>query len=217
MTATVTITPIGGVAENTHVPTTLPNTPTPSPTTRPAVVVTNTPGGALPTPTSPASAATATRPAATTRPSTNTPRPPTATWVGTNEVYIYLIAVGDDGATGTKIGCGDSAIAVKRVLASATQAPLRAAITELLSIHDQNYGESGFYNALYQSSLTVSDVNISNRVAIVKLTGTLTQGGECDSPRIKAQLELTATQFTTVDSAQITINGTPIDDVLSLK
>jgi len=42
-------------------------------------------------------------------------------------------------------------------------------------------------------------------------------GGECDTPRVQAQLEQTVLQFPTVTDAAIFINGRPLADVLSLK
>jgi hypothetical protein len=42
-------------------------------------------------------------------------------------------------------------------------------------------------------------------------------GGECDTPRVRAQLEQTILQFPTVTEADIFINGKPLADVLSLK
>jgi hypothetical protein len=96
-----------------------------------------------------------------------------------------------------------------------TTGMLRAALTSLLAIHDQYYGESGLYNALYQSHLAVGDVAISSGTATIHLSGTLTLGGECDSPRVEAQLKQTALQFSTVHSVSIFINDRPLGDLLS--
>jgi hypothetical protein len=42
-------------------------------------------------------------------------------------------------------------------------------------------------------------------------------GGVCDNPRVEAQLVETAMQFPGVMEAAITINGTPLEEALSLK
>ena len=131
-------------------------------------------------------------------------------------VQIFLIAVGDNGQTGVQVGCGDSTIPVQ-VEIPPTQGVLKAALVALLSIKDQYYGQSGLYNALYQSDLQVESVNIDGGKASVYLTGTLQMGGECDVPRVHAQLEQTVLQFPTVTEAAIFINGKPLADVLSLK
>ncbi|MBE3066905.1 MAG: GerMN domain-containing protein, partial [Chloroflexi bacterium] len=94
---------------------------------------------------------------------------------------------------------------------------LKAALVALLSVKDQYYGQSGLYNALYQSDLQVETVSIDGGKASVFLTGTLLMGGECDAPRVQAQLEQTVLQFSTVTEAAIFINGKHLADVLSLK
>ena len=42
-------------------------------------------------------------------------------------------------------------------------------------------------------------------------------GGVCDNPRVVDQITWTATQFDTVDSVAITLNGAPIEEALSLR
>ena len=126
---------------------------------------------------------------------------------------IYLIAVGDEGESGKEIGCGDSVIPVE-VSIEPTVAPLTAGLEELLAIDEEYYGQSGLYNALYRSDLIVEGINIENREAIINLTGELRIGGVCDEPRIQAQLEQTALQFSTVDNVSIFVNGTPLEDIL---
>ncbi len=131
-------------------------------------------------------------------------------------VQVFLIAVGDNGLTGSAVGCGDSAVPVQ-VQTPPTSQVLQAALATLLSIKDQFYGQSGLYNALYQSDLQVESINIVAGKASVYLTGTLLMGGECDTPRVRAQLEQTILQFPTVTETDIFINGKPLADVLSLK
>lgn len=160
-------------------------------------------------------------PIPTDLPASPTPRLPTETPLPTDlptshMVEIFLIAMEDNGQSGVQVGCGDSAIAVQ-VETPPTQAVLTAALTALLSVKDQYYGQSGLYNALYQSDLQVDSVNISNGTATVYLTGTLILGGECDNPRVQAQLEQTVLQFPSVNQADIFINGKPLKDALSLK
>jgi hypothetical protein len=126
---------------------------------------------------------------------------------------IYLIAVGDEGESGTEIGCGDSVIPVE-VPIEPTIAPLTAGLEALLAIDSEMYGQSGLYNALYRSDLTVESIDIVDREAVVELSGTLEIGGVCDAPRVRAQLKETALQFSTVDSVSISINGDPLETYL---
>lgn len=129
---------------------------------------------------------------------------------------IYLIAIEDNGQRGKAIGCNDSVVPVD-VQIEPTVAPMRAAFEELLSLDSRNYGQSGLYNALHASDLSVESVDIDNREAQIHLSGTLMQGGTCDTPRIEAQLQETALHYSTVDSVSITINGEPLESVLSLR
>ena len=167
-----------------------------------------------PSPTLPPPTATLVLPTATGAPTATVVPPGTPT--GPQYVQIYLIAIGDNGQSGPAVGCGDSAVAVQ-VEITPTLGVLRAAMESLLSIKDQNYGQSGLYNALYQSDLKVDSVKIENGKATVNLTGTLQLGGECDNPRVQAQLEQTVRQFPTITDVAIFINGQPLADVLSLK
>lgn len=148
---------------------------------------------------------------------TPTPRAASSLAPGTvDRVYIYLIAVGDEGRSGELIGCGDSAVAVERTVAP-TESPLRVALEELFSIKEERVGESELYNALHMSDFTISRVVIENGVAKIDLTGTMSLGGICDNPRVEAQIEFTALQFSTVTSVQVTVNGTPLEDLLSME
>lgn len=132
-------------------------------------------------------------------------------------VKIFVIAVDDNGQTGMPVGCGDSAVPVW-VEISPTRGVMKAALEALLSVKDQYYGQSGLYNALYQSDLQVDSVSIDNNgKARVNLIGSLKMGGECDTPRVQAQLEQTVRQFPTVAEVAIFINDKPLADALSMK
>lgn len=142
---------------------------------------------------------------------TTVPRNPTA---AEQTVKIFLIALEDNGQSGPLVGCGDSAVSVT-VTIPRTQGVLRAALERLLSAKQQFYGESGFYNALYQSDLELKNVTIDQGKAIIYLTGTVMLGGVCDSPRFEAQIEQTALQFSTVSNVEVFINDIPLEEVLS--
>jgi hypothetical protein len=132
-------------------------------------------------------------------------------------VKIFVIAVDDNGQAGIPIGCGDRAVPVM-VEIPPTQEVLKAAVEALLSVKDEYYGQSGLYNALYQSDLQVESVSVdTNGKASIYLTGSLIMGGECDTPRVQAQVEQTVLQFPTVKDVVIFINGKPLSDVFSLK
>lgn len=124
---------------------------------------------------------------------------------------IYLVALGDQGRSGESFGCGDSVVPVT-VTFEPTPAPLTAALEAMFSIETRTYGQSGLYNVFYQSDLTVDGIDIVDREAKIALSGSLQIGGVCDEPRVRAQIERTATQYYTIDSVSITLNGRPLEE-----
>jgi hypothetical protein len=165
--------------------------------------------------------ATVVIPSATLAPPTATqgqqvPPATTSTTATEQAIKIVLIALEDNGQSGVLVGCGDSAIPIN-VTIPPTQGVLRAALEKLFSAKQQFYGESGYYNALYQSDLEVTTVTIEQGKAIIHLAGNITLGGTCDAPRVEAQIEQTALQFSTVNDVEVFVNGTPLEEVLSSK
>lgn len=131
-------------------------------------------------------------------------------------VRLFFVALDDRGKSGQKIGCDDSLVAVERRIPT-TGTPLASAIAELVSIRDKNYGQSGLYNALVQSRLTVERVTLVAGLAEIRLAGAVSLGGACDAPRVDAQIRQTALQFPTVKNVAVFINGVPLERVLSSK
>lgn len=179
---------------------------TPSPTASPSASATLAP---TPTATAPPSSATAT-PAPTPEP-TSTGFPEQVA-----PLTVYYVAVGDNGISGPVIGCGDSIIAT-------TTAPVRftdqvgPSIGTLLANKSRDVGLSGLVNILYQSNLTYLGGELNGSTITIYLTGQFMLAGVCDIPRAKAQLEFTAMAASGATSAQVFVDGRPIDEVLSLK
>jgi DNA-binding CsgD family transcriptional regulator len=145
-------------------------------------------------------------------PATAIPTETLGTTAAEQQVMIFLIAIDDNGRSGRQIGCGDSVIPVM-VPIPQTVSVLKAALEALLAVQTQFYGESGLYNALYQSDLQLESVAIEQGTAEIWLTGTLLLGGTCDSPRVEAQLTETAMQFSTVNGVTVYLNGNPLQEV----
>lgn len=144
---------------------------------------------------------------------------PTATSTvaaGKMTIKLFFVALEDNGKSGKKIGCNDSIVAVDRAI-PATQAPLTASLNELFSIHDKNYGQSGLYNALANANLKVDSAAVINGKATINISGTLNLGGVCDDPRVQAQIEQVALQFSTVKQVSVFLNGIPLEKALSQK
>lgn len=135
---------------------------------------------------------------------------------------IALIALEDDGISGPLVGCGDSIVSVYQEDGTALNSDekVQDALTALFSIEDQYYGESGLYNALYQSDLSVDSVSVSSEEVQVELSGVLLSGGTCDDPRIQAQIRETILDNAGVPASTplaITLNGTSLDSLLNGK
>lgn len=134
----------------------------------------------------------------------------------TKPLTLYYVATEDNGIAGPMIGCGDSL--VSRTTAPVTTTNLvKSAFEQLLAGKDQFIGQSGLYNALYQSNLTYLDSSVAGDTVTVNLTGTLKLAGECDNPRVQAQLEQTAKTAAGVAKATINLNNKPLAESLSLK
>lgn len=118
------------------------------------------------------------------------------------------------GLNGGNVGCGDRVVLVDQAVGE-TQAPLRAALDALLRENQPRLTSDNLYNALAASDLHLDSVNLQNGTAAISLSGTLSLGGVCDSPRVEAQLRQTALQFSTVSDVTITLNGAPLSEALS--
>jgi spore germination protein GerM len=127
-------------------------------------------------------------------------------------VKVFLVALGDNGKTGKKIGCEDSLVAVTRSVKSIA-APLKSALEELLTI-PRDYDEtlSNFWGG---NNLKIKSVSLRSGLATIRLTGdgpVIT--GICDEPRITSQIEETAKQFPTVKRVQIFVNNQRLEQVM---
>lgn len=129
-----------------------------------------------------------------------------------DEVDIYLVAVGDKGKKGIKIGCDDSLVAITRKI-KPTVAPLKAALEELLAIPHEYSKELGNY--WWGKNLKLKSVSITEGVATIHISG---EGpfvaGVCDEPRITEQIEKTAMQFSSVNTVKVFVNDKPLADAI---
>ncbi len=132
-----------------------------------------------------------------------------------SQVTIYLVALEDNGANGIQIGCGDSLVPLT-ILVEPTRDPVSAALTQLFQIKHQFLNESGYYNSLYQSALKVDDVEYGPGGDIwVALSGEYLLGGLCDNPRFQGQIEQTIRTAAEVSAVNVTVNGKPLQDIVS--
>jgi hypothetical protein len=132
----------------------------------------------------------------------------------TGSVKVYLVALGDNGKRGKKIGCDDSLVPVTREV-KPTVAPLRAALDQLLSMPREYAGDSSLNNFWVGNNLRVKSVAVSGGTATIYIVG---EGpfiaGICDEPRVTSQIEATARQFSTVKRVKVFVNGRTLADAI---
>lgn len=175
-----------------------------------------TAGGPIGPTASPTSGPSATAPPSSAQPSTAPPETPGPTAVPTpRELTVYFVRIGDDGASGERIGCGDSLVPVTTT-PIATDDPLRASIVRLLETPEGEVLSSGLRTAVPGGTLDYVSGRVEGDTVTVELTGMPLPGGECDDPRIEAQLERTAMAATGASEALILIDGVPIEEFLRL-
>jgi len=119
-------------------------------------------------------------------------------------IKVFLVAVGDDGKTGKKIGCGDSLVPVTRTI-KRTTAPLMTALRELLLTPQHSDDTPSLENFWKGRNLRVSSVSIRNHTATIRISGEVFVAGVCDEPRIQSQIEETARQFPKVKKVRVFI------------
>ena len=132
---------------------------------------------------------------------------------GLEETLIHLVSEGDGGT----LGCDDTLVQVTSIVnpGDADKDPVTQALNRLFAIEDAYYGESGLYNALHASDLSVESVEIAGGEATVHITGSYSVGGACDEPRFVEQILQTVLAAEGVDTASIFINDIPLDDLFS--
>jgi hypothetical protein len=116
-------------------------------------------------------------------------------------------------------GCNEALYWVKTHQAKSNDilGDVRYALSLILNYHKENFGK--LYNPGYASNLSVSEVRkLSDTSILVALTGTYERTKDrCDGPRLRDQLRQTIKLVSGMKDIQITINGTPIADVIARK
>ncbi|MGP5650167.1 MULTISPECIES: GerMN domain-containing protein [Glutamicibacter] len=150
-------------------------------------------------------------PSASSTPATESSAEPT-----TAALTLFYVAVGDEGKSGPKIGCGDSLVSAETGPEEFTN-QVEAAITALLADDKEELGGSGLRNALAGSDLSYASSVVDGDVVTVELNGAVSSGGTCDDPRIIGQLKYTAMTAAGTGEAEILVEGEKIEKVLSAK
>jgi hypothetical protein len=149
-------------------------------------------------------------------PTANNQPPPTSavTLAPDKAIRVYYINKDEQGA----FGCNEQLWYINTRMPKTGNVALdvKSALSVILSYHGQTIGK--LYNGGYASTLGVSEVQYDGSKVTVYLTGTYTRTKDrCDGPRLRDQLRQTIKQFDGVSDIAITINGTPIADVIARK
>ena len=131
-------------------------------------------------------------------------------------VSVFVVspstAVNDPNA----VGCGDELVSIVRAL-PAGEPTIEGALRTLFALGQNIEDDPELYNALQNSQLNLDGVTVEGGTATINLSGDLLIGGECDAPRVEAQIRQTALQFPGVENVEIYLNGEPLASVLSAR
>ena len=105
---------------------------------------------------------------------------------------VYMVAIGDNGKQGKRIGCGDSLVPV--TWQSVRVNALQDVYQDVVGNRDYDYS-STLKNPIAETKLDVSSASVDESgIARVFLTGEFNVSGRCDAERVQAQLEQPAYQ-----------------------
>lgn len=132
--------------------------------------------------------------------------------VKTSSVTAYMIAEGDKGKQGKKIGCDDSlvplAVGVAEYPVADVVSSVKSAFFGLSSVKDSDLAEKKLSNPLKQSQVKLDDVMINAKGETeIKLSGAFTFSGTCDAPRQRAQIEELITKASLGTPVKLFFNG----------
>ena len=150
--------------------------------------------------------------------------PPTDETATFEDFYIALVALSDgESKPELTIGCGDTIeLVTQKANPMGTEEKVKTSLEALFSIKESTYGESGLYNALYQSNLTVENVSTLNQgleggSVEVTLNGNIVSGGVCDDPRIEEQiLQTIQANVAPETTITVTIDGKDLHEYFGL-
>ncbi|WBL20193.1 GerMN domain-containing protein [Citricoccus sp. NR2] len=133
---------------------------------------------------------------------------------------LYFVALSGQypsGVTGAQIGCEDLLLQVNTVPMK-TEDPVEDALNFLLQDQQYRHGDPALTNSVLLSSesLTLQDYEIQGDTVEVNLSGSVVTRSECESYRIRAQLEATAAAAAGVEDARILVDGEDLDTLLGL-
>ncbi|MCY1157080.1 MAG: hypothetical protein MOP51_99 [Citricoccus sp.] len=145
---------------------------------------------------------------------------PTTSAEGYVELPLYFVALNGDfppNTTGRDVACQDLLVRVTSVPVQ-TEDPVASAIGFLLTDEQYSHGDPAVTNSLDPSEdgLAYGSHRIEGDTVVLELTGDLVSRSQCESFRIRAQLDQTAAAAAGVPNAEVYVDGVLIEELLGL-
>ncbi|QCU77088.1 hypothetical protein E7744_01765 [Citricoccus sp. SGAir0253] len=136
------------------------------------------------------------------------------------ELPLYFVALNGDfppGTTGRDVACGDLLVRVTTVPVR-TEDPVASAIDFLLDDEQYEHGDPAVTNSLDPSEdgLRFVSSRVEGDRVTLELTGDVVSRSQCESYRLRAQLNRTAAAAAGVPDAEVLVDGVRIEDLLGL-
>ncbi|HRO29847.1 MULTISPECIES: hypothetical protein [Micrococcaceae] len=145
---------------------------------------------------------------------------PTVSAEGYVELPLYFVALNGDfppNTTGRDVACQDLLVRVTSVPVQ-TEDPVASAIGFLLTDEQYSHGDPAVTNSLDPSEddLAYASHRVEGDTVVLELTGDLVSRSQCESYRIRAQLNQTAAAAAGVPNAEVYVDGVLIEDLFGL-
>lgn len=145
---------------------------------------------------------------------------PEADASGYTAAPLYLVALNGDfppSTTGREVACQDLLVRVETVPVKSEDL-VGTAIGFLLNDEQYSHGDPAVTNSLDPSEdgMTYTSHRIEGDTVVVELTGEVVTRNQCESFRIRAQLNRTAAAAAGVPNAEILVDGVRIEEILGL-
>jgi hypothetical protein len=145
---------------------------------------------------------------------------PTVSAEGYVELPLYFVALNGDfppNTTGRDVACQDLLVRVTSVPVQ-TEDPVASAIGFLLTDEQYSHGDPAVTNSLDPSEDDLAYVShrVEGDTVVLELTGDLVSRSQCESYRIRAQLNQTAAAAAGVPNAKVYVDGVLIEDLFGL-
>lgn len=145
---------------------------------------------------------------------------PTSSAEGYVELPLYFVALNGQfppSTTGREVACQDLLVGVRSVPVQ-TEDPVASAVWFLLTDEQYEHGDPPVTNSLDPSEdgLAYDSHRVEGDTVVLELTGDLVSRSQCESFRIRAQLNRTAAAAAGVEDAEVYVDGVLIEDLLGL-